>query len=133
MALALEAAQTAVATCGANGYKVAAVVVNSSGAPRVVVLADGAPDRTAEIGTRKAFTATMLKTTTMPLGEQIKTDTALADRIKNDPRMISWGGGQPLMAGGEVIGGFGVSGAPGGDKDDACTSAGIAKIKDRLR
>ena len=133
MDLALEAAQTAVSTCAGNGYKVSAVVVNSAGEPRLVLMADGAPDMTSTIGTRKAYTAVMLKGRTMPLGERIKTDTALDARIKGDPKMITWGGGQPLMAGGEVVGAIGVSGAPGGDKDDACTMAAVNKIKDRLQ
>ncbi len=96
-------------------------------------MADGAPDMTSEIGTRKAYTAVKLQGTTMPLGEKVKTDAALDARIKADPKMITWGGGQPLMAGGAVIGALGVSGAPGGDKDDACVTAGIDKIKDRLK
>ena len=31
-----------------------------------------------------------------------------------------------------LIGAIGVSGAPGGDKDEACANAGLAKISDRL-
>ena len=36
----------------------------------------------------------------------------------------------PIKAGNEVIGGVGVSGAPGGDKDEVCANAGIAKVAD---
>lgn len=132
-ALALEAAQTAIATCAANGYKVTVAVLNSAGSTRLMLLSDGAPDMTSQFATRKAFTAVTLKEPTAVVSEQVKTDAALADRIKNDPRMITWAGGQPLMAGGEVIGAIAVSGAPGGDKDDVCTSAGVARIKDRLQ
>jgi uncharacterized protein GlcG (DUF336 family) len=38
----------------------------------------------------------------------------------------------PIKAGNDTIGGIGVSGAPGGDKDEACANAGLAKIRDRL-
>jgi uncharacterized protein GlcG (DUF336 family) len=41
-------------------------------------------------------------------------------------------GGLPIKVGSETIGGIGVSGAPGGDKDEACARAGLDKIKDRL-
>ena len=41
-------------------------------------------------------------------------------------------GGVPIKVGNETIGAIGVSGAPGGDKDEACANAGIAKISDRL-
>ena len=33
----------------------------------------------------------------------------------------------------EVIGGVGVSGAPGGEKDDACGKAGLDKVADQLK
>jgi uncharacterized protein GlcG (DUF336 family) len=132
MALALEAAQTAISTCAGNGYKVTVVVVNSAGAPRLVLMSDGAPDMTGQIATRKAFTALTLKEPTSQVSEQVKTDKALADRIKNDNRMITWAGGQPLTSGANVVGAIAVSGAPGGEKDDVCASAGVAKIKDRL-
>ena len=49
-----------------------------------------------------------------------------------DTRMVIAGGGVPIKAGNEVIGGIGVGGAPGGDKDEACANAGLAKIGDRL-
>ncbi len=39
----------------------------------------------------------------------------------------------PIFASKDVIGAVGVSGAPGGDKDEACASAGIAKIADMLK
>ena len=133
LALAVEGAMAAIQACAANGYKVTAVVLDSSGAQRVVLANDGAPGMTAQVGTRKAFTAVTFKTSSGAVGERAKTDKALADRIAADPRLITWAGAQPLMAGSELIGALGVSGAPGGDKDDACTSAGIAKIKDRLK
>ena len=42
-------------------------------------------------------------------------------------------GGVPIKAGNDVIGAIGVSGAPGGDKDETCANAGIAKIEDLLK
>ena len=38
------------------------------------------------------------------------------------------GGGLPIEAGGAVLGAIGVSGAPGGEADDACAKAGIAAV-----
>ena len=131
-AVAVDLAEAAVAACAANGYKVTAVVLNSVGAPRVQISADGAPDMTAAIGVRKAFTVITFKAPSGQVGEKAKTDAALADRIKNDPKLITWAGGEPLMVGGDLIGALAVSGAPGGDKDDACVLAAIAKVKGRL-
>ena len=131
-AVAVEMAEAAIAACAANGYKVTAVVVNAAGVQRVQISADGAPDMTGAVGLRKAFTTITFKEPSGAVGDQAKTDTALADRIKADPKLITWAGGEPLMAGGELIGALGVSGAPGGDKDDACATAAIAKVKGRL-
>ena len=39
----------------------------------------------------------------------------------------------PIKAGNELIGGVGVSGAPGGDKDEACANSGLAKVADALK
>jgi uncharacterized protein GlcG (DUF336 family) len=42
-------------------------------------------------------------------------------------------GGVPIKAGSEFIGAIGISGAPGGEKDEACALAGITKIADLLK
>ena len=49
------------------------------------------------------------------------------------PDGVAVGGGVPIKAGGTTIGAVGVSGAPGGDKDDVCAIAGIAKVADQLK
>jgi len=38
-----------------------------------------------------------------------------------------------IMAGGRAIGGIGVSGAPGGQFDEECARAAMAKIQDRMK
>lgn len=131
--VAVELAQDAIAACAANGYKVTAVILNSAGVQRVQISSDGAPDMTGPIGMRKAFTAITFKSPSGAVGDKAKTDPALADKLKNDPHLIGWAGGEPLMSGGDVIGALGVSGAPGGDKDDACAMAAIAKVGGRLK
>ena len=42
------------------------------------------------------------------------------------------GGGVPVEAAGALVGGVGVSGAPGGDIDHACAEVGIEAIIDDL-
>ena len=133
LALATEAAQTAITTCAMNGYRVTVVVVDAAGAPRLVLAGDGAPGRTVEIGQRKAFTAATLNRPGTEIVEQVRTDESLARRIAADTRMIPWAGARPVRrADGTLIGALGVSGAPGGDKDDACAAAGISRIQDRI-
>jgi uncharacterized protein GlcG (DUF336 family) len=42
-------------------------------------------------------------------------------------------GALPIKVGEDTIGALGVSGAPGGDKDEACAKAGIEKVADQLK
>jgi uncharacterized protein GlcG (DUF336 family) len=53
--------------------------------------------------------------------------------LKDTEGTIALGGGLPIKAGNEVIGAIGVSGAPGGEKDEACANAGIQKLADKLK
>ncbi len=41
-------------------------------------------------------------------------------------------GGLVIESGGTLLGGIGVSGAPGGEADDTCARAGILAIADAL-
>ena len=52
--------------------------------------------------------------------------------LRNLPNVVIIGGGLVIEAGGSVLGGIGVSGAPGGDADEACAKAGIAAVQDKL-
>ena len=65
--------------------------------------------------------------------DQMKTDPALAEKINGDKvNFFPARGAVLIRAGGKVIGALGVGGAPGGDKDEACAKAGLAKIQARL-
>jgi len=138
MAIAIEAAQSAVRACKANGYNVTATVLDSDLSTRVVLRGDGAPDTTVEIARRKAYT--VIKTG-MSSGDFGKTVPAppiratpqagsrqLPDAINGDPNLITWAGGVPIKLGGKIVGSISVSGAAGGDKDEACANVGLAKI-----
>jgi uncharacterized protein GlcG (DUF336 family) len=139
MALALEAAQTAVSTCIANGSKVSAAVVDSAGVLRVLLSADGASKESVDTSTKKAFTANALKASTHDMLEKMKTDQALAAKLNADPNLRLRPGGLPIMVGDDVIGAIGVGGTPtrngvaGGEGDAACAKVGLDKIKDRLK
>ena len=62
-------------------------------------------------------------------------------RVKDNPTLglvhlrdvIALQGALPIKVGDEVIGAVGVSGAPGGEKDEVCSKAGIDKVADQLR
>jgi uncharacterized protein GlcG (DUF336 family) len=130
-AMALTIAETAIATCTANGYRVSATIVGRNGEVLVQIRGDGTGPHTMENSFKKAFTA---RTFRIPSGE-------MEDRLKKNPQMgaqyltgfTTARGALPIMIGEEVIGAAGVSGAPGGDKDEACVKAGIDKVADQLK
>jgi uncharacterized protein GlcG (DUF336 family) len=131
--LALEAAQTAIATCQRNGYNVAVTVVDSAGEVRLLLTSDAAPQRAVDSSTGKALTVIAFKVPSATVAQQAASDPALAARIAADPKLRARAGALPLTVGSDLIGAIGVGGAPGGEKDEACAAAGIEKIKSRLK
>ncbi len=128
---ALTIAETAYETCKAQGYHVSVHVLGREGQVLIGLRGDGTSPHTFENSQRKAYTA---RTFRQPSGE-------FAQRLKDNPAfgaqfltgVIAIPGGLPIKVGDDVIGAVGVSGAPGGDKDEACSKAGIDKIADQLK
>ena len=46
--------------------------------------------------------------------------------------LVMSAGGIPVQAGGTIVAGIGVSGAPSGTTDEACARAGLAAVQDDL-
>ena len=127
---ALTIAHAALDKCYADGYRVSLTILDNSGLIKVQVRGDGTGPHTLEHSRRKAYTALTFKRTSA--------ETAKAWASSPTPPPIIEGtvaaaGGVPIKAGNEVIGAIGVSGAPGGEKDEACAAAGISKIADLLK
>jgi uncharacterized protein GlcG (DUF336 family) len=131
--LALEAAQKALDTCKGLDQKIGVTVVDSAGVLKVVLATDGASTRGVTSSTNKALTALAFASPTSELGEKIKTDTALAEKVAANANYNSRAGGVPLKVGDDVIGAIGVGGARGSEKDEACAVAGLKKIERRLQ
>ena len=131
--LALEAAQKALETCKGLDQKIGVTVVDSAGVLKVVLATDGASTRGVASSTNKALTALAFTAATSELGERIKTDTALAEKVASNANYNSRAGGVLLKVGDDVIGAIGVGGAKGSEKDEACAVAGLQKIKGRLK
>ncbi len=131
--LAIEAAQTAIATCSAQQQLVGVSVIDSAGVTKVVLASDGVTPRGVASSASKAQTALVFQQATSELGELVKSDKVLADKIGANSNYNVRAGGVLLAVRGEVIGAIGVGGAHGSDKDEACALAGIAKIQSRLQ
>jgi len=65
----------------------------------------------------------------------------LVQRLKDNPNLpliwlsnvVAAQGALPIKVGDDVLGAVGVSGAPGGEKDEVCAKAGIDKVADQLK
>jgi len=128
LALALEAANAAVAQCEADGYHVSVAVVDRSGELKVLLKGDGAGPHTVGSSTGKAFTAASLGRATTELANMIAENPAIAGLRDMDDRIVILAGGLPIVVNEVVVGGIGVGGAPGGSFDEACAQAGIDQM-----
>jgi len=130
IALAFEAAQAAMAHCKTQGYNVTVTIADWNGQVKLLAVADNGNRLGPSLSRRKAYTSAVLRQST---GDY---KTRVANGGFNpgvfDAELTTEQGGLPIKVGNETIGAIGVSGAPGGDKDEACASAGLEKIGDRL-
>jgi uncharacterized protein GlcG (DUF336 family) len=132
--LALEAVQTAVAVCSKNGFKAAALVVDSAGEPVAMFRADGAPRIDLASATRKAFVVIYTKKPSADAAARVKSDPAFARELVATGKALPVRGGLPIKVGDQVIGAIAVGGAPPpGEQDEVCSRAGLDRIASRLR
>lgn len=125
---ALRAAQAALASCRKAGYQVGVAITDRSGVLQVYLRDRFAGAHTVEVAARKAWTAASFRMTTTALAAETQAGRPMSG-IRQSPGVIAIGGGLPIEAAGAVIAAIGVSGAPGGEADDACAKAGIDAIQ----
>ena len=125
---ALRAAQAALASCRQAGYQVGVAVTDRSGVLQVYLRDRFAGAHTVEVAARTAWTAASFRITTTALGVETQAGRPMSG-IRQSPGVLAIGGGLPIEAAGAVIAAIGVSGAPGGEADDACAKAGIDAIQ----
>ena len=128
---ALKAAQAALADCRKRGFQVAVAVVDRGGIVQALLRDRYAGAHTPEAAIGKGWTAVSFRTDTLALSMQTQAGQP-GSGIRTLPRVVAVGGGVLIQGGGNTLGAVGVSGAPGGDADDACARAGIAAIADDL-
>ena len=129
--MALAIAQTALETCTRQGYNVSVHVLGRNGEVLVAVHGDNAPPHTMENSQRKAYTARSFRISSGEFAQRVKDNPTLG--AVHLSGIIAAQGALPIKVGDEVIGAVGVSGAPGGEKDEGCAKAGIDKIADQLK
>lgn len=128
---ALKASQAALAHCRQAGHQVAVAVVDRAGVLQVLLRDRFAGAHTVEVAMRKAWTAASFRIPTTDLAAESQAGRPMSG-IRAASQVMVIGGGLPIEAGGSTFGGIGVSGAPGGDADDACAVAGLQAISEAI-
>ena len=128
LVLATKAASAAVERCTKDGYQVSAAIVDRAGVVRALLREDGAGPHTVQSSRKKAYTSASLKRPTAELAELIAKMPAVQGLRDMNDNILILGGGLPIIIDGEVVGGIGVGGAPGGHLDVACSKAGLKSI-----
>jgi uncharacterized protein GlcG (DUF336 family) len=129
-AMAITIVQTAIETCKATDYAVSATLVGRNGEIIAQVRSDNTGPHTIENSFRKAYTVRTFRAPSGALVERVKADPTLG--LIHLTNVIANQGALPIKVGDEVIGAAGASGAPGGEKGEACVKAALDKIADQL-
>jgi len=127
--LARDLAQAAIDDCRVRGYQVSAVVVNRMGDVQVTLRDTLAARYTMQIAREKAeavILSGVASSTFRKNREDIRMEMNHVDGI------LVLEGGLPIRSGGGLVGAIGVSGAPGGDKDELCAAAALDALNERL-
>lgn len=126
--MALTIAQTALEACTT---RVSVAVVDRTGRLKVFLQGDDASPHNIELARRKAYTALTFRRTSLEWTKRTENQNQ-GQRMLAD--VITQQGGVPILAGDEIVGAVGLSGAPnGGQQEEDCGKAGIAKVEDQLK
>ena len=131
LAMATTIARATIDACKAQGYNVSVHVLGREGQLVLAVRNENAGLATFENSMKKAYTARTYRKSSGDFADSIKDNyTAGALHLSN---IVPLRGALPIVVGEDVIGAIGVSGAPGGEKDEVCAKAGIDKVADQLK
>ena len=121
------ACQAAVAHAEASGIRINVAVTDASGTLTAFLRMPHAFLHSIDIAIDKAYTAASFGFPTSQWGGVIGDDELLRIGLNQRQRLVLFGGGLPIVAGGQRIGGIGVSG--GSElEDETCAKAGLSAI-----
>ncbi|MCW8900754.1 MAG: heme-binding protein [Gammaproteobacteria bacterium] len=128
METALRIAQAAIKACRKEGIQIGVTVVDRSGQVQVVLRDVLAMDITLPISKQKAHTAMAFNAALSTMEDRFTKPFSVP---KIDGLVMS-AGGIPVNIGGSILGGIGVSGAPSGEIDEKCATAGLNAVREDL-
>jgi uncharacterized protein GlcG (DUF336 family) len=128
---ALNAAKAAMDACRKKGYQVTVAIVDRAGLTQILIRDRFAGPHTIDVATNKAWTAASMKMSTTVFAAETQAGKPMS-ALRSHARVMAAGRGLVIEGAGTLLGGIGVSGAPGGDADDACANAGLKAISEAL-
>ncbi len=106
------------------GVKAVVVIMNSGANPVLIHCMDDSFIASYDVAFNKAYTVVGLKISTIELKKLAQPGGSLYGiQNTNDGKIVIFGGGEPLMIGGRIVGGLGVSGGTE-DEDTALAAYG---------
>lgn len=112
-AAARQLVDEAIAAAVREGRTIAVAVTDPAGHVVAAARMDGVAPAVNGFAEDKAYTSAMLKRTTTELARGMEATRQQEFGAMSRPRLCAWPGGQPIFEDGVLIGGLGVSGAPG--------------------
>ena len=112
------------------GVKAVVAVADNGGNPVAVQSMDGAYLASWDIALQKSYTVVALKMSTKELAALAAPGAPLYGiQFTNQGKIVIFGGGEPLVAGGKIVGGLGVSGGTA-EQDTALAAYGRDRFKE---
>jgi len=128
---ALELAKATLEACRAENFQVTVAVLDRGGSVQVLLRDRFAGVHTPKTATLKAWTAISFRTNTTDMAEESQHGKEQSG-VRHLPGVLAVGGGVMIRAAGQLVGAVGVSGAPGGQRDEDCAKKGLETMQDRL-
>lgn len=130
--LAMQALQAALSEAERASAKVSIAIVDASGQLIHLAHMDGTPAQCREIAQGKAFTAAGFGIPTAAWAERLRhCSAAVQQGLPLQAGLVLFGGGEPFVLDGAVVGAIGVSGASE-QVDGRCALAAVRYVSDRL-
>jgi uncharacterized protein GlcG (DUF336 family) len=133
LTLALKAATASIASCASSGYPVSAVVVDASGVVKLEAKGDHSTIHTTTSAYRNAYTVVtfgpIFRFDASSAFASVAATNPSGAALATLPDIAPFAGVAAIKAGDEIVAALGVSGSPGGNKDEACAQAGVASIQ----
>ncbi len=115
------------------GLNVVVAVSNEAGRPMAIECMDNAYIASYDVALNKAYTVVALKMSTEKLSSLAKPDGPLYGiQHTNGGQIVIFGGGEPLIYHGKIVGGLGVSGGSA-EQDSALATYGVSCLDEIMK